>query len=152
MVSTYNTVCAHMDKIVRGLIGETSVPVWDITLTSARHVAVSTLHGIRVTLAAWKILSASLRSKADKTHITRYKRPTDVCGQLESRHVPKTMGETSMLLYKYEQGRIASTNDPRLEISALSDIRAQLSAWEFANHGSNVSCPCVGLSTPQARV
>ena len=42
------------------------------------------------------------------------------------------MGVVSMLLKKYEQHKIAPTNDPMLDITALSDIRAQLSVREVA--------------------
>ena len=124
---------AHMRSSVRGVIVETSVSVGGITLTSADHAACGhTLDDIRVSTTAWKILWASLSTKADKNLMNRHKRPTDVWRQLESRHAPKTMGETSMLLKKHELYKIAPTSDPMLDIAALSDIRAQLSAREVA--------------------
>ena len=64
--------------------------------------------------------------------MNRHKRPTDVWRQLESRHAPETIGETSTLLKKYEQYKIAATSGPMLDIAALSDIRAQLSVREIA--------------------
>ena len=127
------TQYAHMHSSVRGLIGETSVPVGEITLTSADHVAAGhTLDDIRVSTTAWKMLWASLSTKADKNLMDRYKRPTGGWRQLGSRHAPKTMGETPMLLKKYEQHIIAPSSDPMLDIAALSDIRAQLLVREIA--------------------
>ena len=122
-----------MHSRARGLIGETGVPVEDITLTSADHVAAGhTLDDIRVSTTAWEILLASSNTKADKILMNWHKRRTDVGRQLESRHAPKTTGETSMLLKKYEQYKIAPTSDPMLDITALSDIRTQLLVREIA--------------------
>ena len=50
---------AHMNNSVRGLIGEMSVPVGDITLTIhyTDHVAAGhTLDAMRVSMATWTIL------------------------------------------------------------------------------------------------
>ena len=63
-----------MHSSVRGLIGATSVPVGDMSLTSADQVAGHTLDDIRVSMIAWKILWA----KADKNLMNRHKRLTDV--------------------------------------------------------------------------
>ena len=73
-----------------------------------------------------------MSTKADENLMNRHKRPTEVWRQLESRHAPETIGETTMLLKKYEQYKIAPTSDPMLDIAALSGIRAQLSVREIA--------------------
>ena len=122
-----------MHSSVRGFVGEASVPVGGVTLTSADHVAAGhTLDNIHVSTTAWKILWASLSTNAVKNLINRHKRSTDVRQQLESRHAPETMSKTSMLLKKYEPYRIAPTSDPILDTAALSDIRAQLSVRKTA--------------------
>ena len=73
------TLYAHMHSSVRGLIGEMSVPVGDITLTSADHVAAGhRLDDIRVSMTARKILRASLSTKADKNLMDRHKHLADV--------------------------------------------------------------------------
>ena len=114
-------------KHVRGFIGETSVPVGEGTLINTDHVAVGhILDDIRVSTAAWKSRWTSLSTKADENLLNRHKCPTHVWRQLESRHAPKTMGETSKLLTKYEQYEIAPTSELMLDITALSDTRAQL--------------------------
>ena len=56
-----------MHSSVRSHIGETSVPVGNITITSADHVAAGhTVDHVRVSMTAWKILWASLSEKAEK--------------------------------------------------------------------------------------
>ena len=128
----YHSMHTYMHSSVRGLIVETSVPVGDIALTRADHVAAGhALDGIRVNMTARKIRWASSTWKAGKNLMNRHKRPIDVWRQLESRHAPKTMGETSMLLNKYEQYKIAPTRDSVVDIAALSDVRAQLSVREI---------------------
>ena len=63
---------------LRGRIGQTSVPVADITLTSADHVATGhALDSIRVSMTTWKIMWSSY-VPADKDLMNRHKRPTDV--------------------------------------------------------------------------
>ena len=148
------TQYAHMHNSVRGLLGEARVPVGGITPTSADHVAAGhTLDDIRVSMTAWKILWASLSTKADKNLMNWHKRPTDVWRQLESRHAPKTTGDTPMLLKKHEHNKIvAPTSDPILDIAALSDIRAQLSVREIAITDQTFCVPCSGPPTSRVRV
>ena len=122
-----------MHSSIGGLIGETSVPVGDITLTSADHVAGGhTLDDNCVSMTAWKLLWASLSTKAGKNLMNRHQRPNDLWRQLEFRHAPKTMGETSIMLEKFEQCKTVPTSDPMPDIAALSDIRAPLTVREIA--------------------